>query len=257
MNCRDALRLLYDVVDKEASDIDAAEVQKHLVNCRHCMAKYEMEQMFKTFVVEKGQNAPDTTQLKSLISQKLDDIDAAGEVGISPFPFRWLAVGLASAAAVALCVLATFALHDFYHQQAHILPFVNAHHAHTDADKQAFDRSDPFAYLYQQTGIRLELPAELSPDDIQSISIDTVGGVPFGHIEVVGDDNTTISLFVASEDAFTIPIDPNRMVNGSKMLVHCCDQWHLVGCKNHGMVMMAVSSPRHQPEELARLASLF
>ncbi len=86
MNCREALRLLYDVIDKEAGQIDTAEVEKHLHKCRHCMAKYEMEQMFKAFVVEKGAHSGDNSLLKDKILERLDAIDAAGEVGAtSPF----------------------------------------------------------------------------------------------------------------------------------------------------------------------------
>jgi len=44
MNCQEALSLLYDVIDKEASEIDAREVEKHLKNCQDCAGVYRLEQ---------------------------------------------------------------------------------------------------------------------------------------------------------------------------------------------------------------------
>ena len=54
MTCEEALRKLYEVIDKEASEIDQREVKAHLEHCRSCMARYQFEEMFKTFVVEKA-----------------------------------------------------------------------------------------------------------------------------------------------------------------------------------------------------------
>jgi len=44
MNCQEALSLLYDVIDKEASQIDIKEVQKHLDCCQDCLKRFQVEE---------------------------------------------------------------------------------------------------------------------------------------------------------------------------------------------------------------------
>jgi len=78
LNCKQALQLLYDVLDREASRIETAGVEKHLKSCRPCLATYEFERMFQTLIVNKSQNVEDNGILKDRIRAQLDAIDAAG-----------------------------------------------------------------------------------------------------------------------------------------------------------------------------------
>ena len=78
MNCKQALQLLYDVLDREAGRIETAEMEKHLKNCRPCLATYEFERMFQTLIVNKSQNVKDNSILKDKIRAQLDAIDTAG-----------------------------------------------------------------------------------------------------------------------------------------------------------------------------------
>ena len=75
MNCRDALRLLLDVVDNEASETETAKVREHTRNCSKCSARYEMEKKFKDCIERKGKFSPECEELKHKISQQLDAID--------------------------------------------------------------------------------------------------------------------------------------------------------------------------------------
>ena len=72
MNCEEALEKLFDVIDKEITQIDKKEIIEHLKDCRHCMSRYDFEKMFKTFVAEKTCIDCDSEQLKSKILDKLD-----------------------------------------------------------------------------------------------------------------------------------------------------------------------------------------
>jgi anti-sigma factor (TIGR02949 family) len=78
LKCRDALRLLYDVVDKEAGENEMAEFQEHIKKCHKCSARYEMEQRFKDCVERKGRFSPECEDLKQKIYQQLDAIDQDG-----------------------------------------------------------------------------------------------------------------------------------------------------------------------------------
>jgi mycothiol system anti-sigma-R factor len=71
MTCEEALRRLFDVIDKEASQYDVNEVQEHLEQCESCMARYEFEAMFKTFVKDKASSDEKADRLKSRILDRI------------------------------------------------------------------------------------------------------------------------------------------------------------------------------------------
>ncbi len=259
MNCRDALRLLYDVVDNEANEDEKNQVQEHLKKCRHCSARYELEMKFKNCVEKKGAFSPDCADLQKRILDQLDSIDdtAAGEVGTSPFPFKWIAVSFAAAAAIILCFAAASLLNDFYHVQNDIMPFTKAHMVSLTRDHAPMASSEAFDFLYEHTGIRLQLPPEVNPEDVHSVMIDTIKGVPFGCIQLTGAEKEIVSIFVASKEAYTLPESPCELIRGSKMLVSGCRQCNLVGCERRGLVFLAVSRDVYEPEQLAELTSYF
>ena len=66
------LKKLYEVVDKEVTQADKNKVLKHLEHCRHCMSRFEFEEMFKTFISEKACIDCDSEKLKSKILEKID-----------------------------------------------------------------------------------------------------------------------------------------------------------------------------------------
>jgi mycothiol system anti-sigma-R factor len=88
LNCRDALRLLYDVIDNEANESEMATVKEHINKCHKCAAQYELEQKFKECIEKKGKFSPECDELRSKISQQLDTLDTAlGESDLFPSPF--------------------------------------------------------------------------------------------------------------------------------------------------------------------------
>ena len=78
MNCRDALRLLFDVIDNEASETETAKVREHTKKCSKCSARYEMEMKFKNCIEKKGKFSPECEELRLKITQQLDAIDDSG-----------------------------------------------------------------------------------------------------------------------------------------------------------------------------------
>jgi mycothiol system anti-sigma-R factor len=85
LNCRDALRLLYDVIDNEADEAEVARVREHIKTCRKCAARYNLEQKFKKCIEEKAKFSPECEELRNKINQHLDAIDQGGGV-IDQFP---------------------------------------------------------------------------------------------------------------------------------------------------------------------------
>lgn len=258
MNCRDALRLLYDVVDREATEQDSTQVHEHLKTCRKCASHYALEEKFKNCVEQKGQFSPECQELKSRIIQQLDAIDgAAGEVGPFYPPFRWAAATLAAAAVVILCLAAAFGLKGYYRQQTEFVPFVKAHLAHeADFKKTAF-MYDPLDFLYWQTGILLQPSLQLPLENILSITIDTIKGIQFGRMEMAAPDGDMMSLFVTTSDVYRLPDGPCEIVKGSELLVHCCKKCTLVGFMRGNLVFVAVAARHHQPAEVVDMVRFF
>ena len=78
MNCQEALDLLYDMVDNEASNIDAQQVRDHLKNCNDCDGVYRLEQAVDDLLKARIENhAPDgqLSSLKARVMSRLDEID--------------------------------------------------------------------------------------------------------------------------------------------------------------------------------------
>lgn len=131
MNCQEALELLYDIIDKEASQIDVQQVQEHLESCRHCFEVYRLEKSIQDFINEKvsaSSSESRAERLRSKITSKLDDIDqemAAREK--KPRFFSLATRTLVAAASLVLLVGAGFILSDFYRHQDIYSPLERAH----------------------------------------------------------------------------------------------------------------------------------
>jgi anti-sigma factor (TIGR02949 family) len=69
------MRLLYEVIDNEASESETSKVQEHTRKCTKCSARYELEMKFKNCIEEKGKFSPECEELKQKITQQLDAID--------------------------------------------------------------------------------------------------------------------------------------------------------------------------------------
>jgi anti-sigma factor (TIGR02949 family) len=81
MNCQEALSLLYDIIDKEASEIDEQAVREHIENCRDCRGIYEVEAKVNDFLQARLDRSVPGDRLELLrgrIVKELDSIDSGG-----------------------------------------------------------------------------------------------------------------------------------------------------------------------------------
>jgi anti-sigma factor (TIGR02949 family) len=76
MTCQEALSLLYDVIDKEASEIDIRQVETHLKECCHCAEVYRIEAAVNEYLVEKMRDHKSSRELASLKQRVLKQLDA-------------------------------------------------------------------------------------------------------------------------------------------------------------------------------------
>lgn len=260
MNCKDALRLLYDVIDKEADQLDVVEIEKHLKTCRHCMAQYEFEKMFRTFVTEKGHNPSDNSKVKQSVLKKLDLIDAAGGVGATERPFRLPLWRFAAAAVIILCIASAFWAGTVWRYHARLTPFVEAHYAHQPSAivPTAFEPgAGPLEFLFQNTGIRLEASDNCPVDHIRSVAVDTIEGRVFGRINMVCDNGQAVTLFVISADSFEMPSQPQETIDGLPWLTHLDRQSHILGRTKDDIIYMVVAPSDEPREKLTRLINAF
>ena len=78
MNCEEALRLLYDIIDQEASELDTEQVKAHFENCRDCGDLYKLESSFHKLIAMKLKAAQPLAKVEALrtrIIANLDEID--------------------------------------------------------------------------------------------------------------------------------------------------------------------------------------
>lgn len=78
MNCQEALNLLHDVIDNEASEFDVQQIREHLKNCEDCDGVYRLEQAVDELLrarLENSEPSPQLSSLKAKVLSRLDEID--------------------------------------------------------------------------------------------------------------------------------------------------------------------------------------
>jgi hypothetical protein len=125
MNCKEALEKLQEIIDKEANDVDAREVKEHLEHCRECLSKYEFEELFRAFVIEKASIEAKTDLLREKILKCCDKPERAK--GLFGSGLKIGAILVSAAVAIILCVITAFTVAEFYRHQAYIVPFEEKH----------------------------------------------------------------------------------------------------------------------------------
>ncbi|MBN1213025.1 MAG: zf-HC2 domain-containing protein [candidate division Zixibacteria bacterium] len=139
MNCQEVLNLLYDIIDREASEIDVKEVQEHLKHCKDCFGVYKVEGALQHFISEKiksrNEPSPKLESLRMKIVEQLDQIDCeinpdgAGD-GASESrrpPFLGFTKILAAAAAIVIIIGAGFLISGYFHHDEFYIPLERAH----------------------------------------------------------------------------------------------------------------------------------
>lgn len=239
MNCQEALSLLYEIIDKEASDVDTEEVQRHLQKCRHCFEVYRLEQSIQEFINHKINDGPSEgvhEDLRSRVLQKLDEVDADG-AEVEPDrrshrPFRLPAAILVAAAALVVLLGATLVGSRFLNHQSQYIPLEKSHLAMT-AEPAGFSAPSPeLADLVATTAkeYHYELEPAIGQFELRSGRPETIMDTPMIHY-LYADDDRHVSVFVAPAEWFERHFDDDMTpVNRSEGTVfdHNCRGCRLV-----------------------------
>jgi anti-sigma factor (TIGR02949 family) len=225
MTCQEALSLLYDVIDKEASEIDVQQVQEHLANCRHCSEIYQVEEAVNALLREKLRNQKSPTQMEALKHKVLAQLDAidieetacscslshdskknsasqanAGLLKTEPlFKLNRL---IAVAAAVVVVIGAGYVGMTFMQHEHDFRAIEDAHFysvAHLDELPDAIPAA---AQVSSQIGY--ELAPAVAGFELVGGHVDTVDSIEMFHF-VYRNHDRTVSVFVARAEQYRIP----------------------------------------------------
>lgn len=208
MNCQEALNLLYDFIDKEASEIDARQVEEHLHNCRHCFEKYKIEGTVDQLIKEKLTHAeatPCTEALKSKILGRLDEIDAGQKKIGRSLPLGKTALTFAAAAVLVLAIGAALVVASFYRHHDLFIPLEEAHWNGAKAMATFANTDLTSATEARLTGMmHYRVQPQVGSFALVGGHMESVDGVEMAHFIYRNEDHQ-VSVFVAPAGQFTIP----------------------------------------------------
>jgi len=251
VNCQEALDLLYEIIDKEASQIDTQEVQKHLDCCQDCLKKFQLEESLQALVKEKLKaisDIPRIDHLKAKVLSKLEQIDVTYfRPSEKATPFRIPSVALAAAASFIILIGAAFWGKGLYNHYTDYIPIERAHWA---AAKNVDGFSDAQKTAAVLAGIGSNLGLNLA-HDFKGLSLrggqsEEIKGVNMAHF-VYGNGQETVSVFVLPANAFTLPEDLMQTkvyLNGHCYLSHNCRGCWLV-FHEEGKAMIITATTNH------------
>ena len=248
MNCQEALDLLYDIIDQEASGIDEQQVHEHLKNCHDCSGVYRVERSVNAFLkakISSNNPSPSLDDLKSRIKDQMDCIDKEKTVGPRPRFFRSPVVILAAAASLVILLGAALFTSDYIHNYQTHGPIQRAHFAIGNAGIPHGD--DPrltatAMAVEQQLGYKVE--SEVGGFSLVDGHFGTIMDVEMAHF-IYKRDGKVVSVFVAPSDEFEIPDNGLKLhVNGDNMRFydHACKHCRLVYHRSDRAVVITATN---------------
>ena len=250
MNCQEALDLLYDIIDQEASEIDEQQVHEHLKNCSDCSGIYRVEQSINAFLkakISSDSPTPSLENLKSSIKEQMDCIDKEKTVGPRPRFFRYTVVALAAAASLVVLLGAAWFTSDYVNHYRTFGPIQRAHFAIGEIDNPHSDNLTLVATtkaVEQQLGYRVE--QTVSGFSLVAGHFETVMDVEMAHF-VYARDGKVVSVFVAPSDEYEMPEDMLKScVNGdnTQLWDHSCKRCRLVYHRSDRAVVITATNDK-------------
>lgn len=239
MNCQDALDLLHEIIDKEASEIDTQKVKEHLEKCHHCFEVYRLEESIQDFLKEKIEvgkteldNSPKLESLKSKILVQLDEIDSECKKPEKKTGFFNLSTkSIVAAATLVFFVAAAFLSADFIRHQTYYHPLEAAHWSAGDDLAQFEDANQ--TNLIKETLENDHSIALINP--VIGFSLigghnEEIMGVNMNHLLYKNNDDL-VSVFIVPASKFEIPSELDKATfvrDHITFFDHNCRGCHLV-----------------------------
>jgi len=236
MTCEEALKKLYDVIDKEASEMDLIEVQEHLENCEHCMSRYQFEAMLKTFVTDKASVKADTHRLKANIMDNIKQESFSNRVRNNPFRFG--AVAVSAVAALIICIVAAFTVAEFYRHKTYTYQFEKTH---MNATVNSIAAEQAVNYL--ENDLHLAMDENRSPFQMAGMTYSNVLDRKYLHVHFSQGDSH-ISLFVGDATEFSLPDFEEAILGEITYYKHVCAECQVIYWVTGSAVGIAVSEDK-------------
>ncbi|MEK7774991.1 MAG: zf-HC2 domain-containing protein [Candidatus Zixiibacteriota bacterium] len=209
MNCQEALSLLYDVLDKEASQVDTQEIKQHLERCHHCFERYKLEGALHEFVVERARSMPSTERLESLKLRILNTIDQISETQAAPAKKKsayLISISLSVAASLFVVVGVYLLSSAIYRHNEEYMPLESAHWSATNSFE-----SGQLAVAETVAGSTAsELHYQIEPlvgaFQLVGSKSETIEGVATSHF-LYKNGGEYVSVFVMAAGDYQIPDD--------------------------------------------------
>ena len=248
MNCQEALDLLYDIIDKEASDIDTQQVQEHLSHCRDCFEKYKVEGAVHDFIKAKlnsDTSGPRLEVLKSRIISRLDTIDQEREGNRGRPPFWNMTFTLAIAAFVVVTVGAAYLVAGLFTHNDLYMPFEKAHFAAAEGNGLSSERLDGTLKIVNHD-LHYTLENEVGTFALASGHMEEIRGKHLAHF-VYRQGDKLISVFLAPATQLEIPENLRKTLvqrNGFDLFDHHCRGCRLVYRRDGDVIVVTATTDR-------------
>lgn len=251
MNCQDALNLLYDVIDKEASEIDVKEVQKHLDHCQDCLKKFQVEESLRLLVKERLKavsDIPKIDRLKDNVLAKLEEVDRALNPSAGrTIPFRMPAIALAAAAALILLIGASYWGMGLYNHYVEYIPLERAHWEAAANQSSFADAESTESVIKSVNGdLGLTMNSSLNGLSLVGARTEEIKGQKASHF-LYSNGNQMVSAMVFAADSFVLPedlMDSRVEIDGQCHYDHNCRGCRLVFSKE-GRAMIVTATTDH------------
>ncbi|MFQ5607097.1 MAG: hypothetical protein ACE5GA_04055 [Candidatus Zixiibacteriota bacterium] len=259
-----AHRLLYEVVDDEASAIERAELDSYLKQDDALRGLFNVERLFRARLKEHSQSdtLPPALKERILASLARIDVEETGGEPVAPaqapirltsersasagFSLRYL---LPMAASVALFVFGSLATVQFFQHQRAYATIENHHYISRDmlADGVIPEiTTDATKYISENFGVGLS-------DNVTGLSL--CGGElvdldksRFAHFQFCGNSEDPVSIFVGSAEDFSLPETPTTIIAGKRYFRHSCHGCELMYWRSGGALIVAATSPDHMDD---------
>ena len=229
MNCQEALDLLYDIIDKEADEIDAGEVQRHLDGCRNCFKIYRLETSLQELIAARLKNngsEGNIDGLKARVVMQLDAIDRESASDAPPPSFNLIAKTMVAVASVVILIGAVSLTSDYLRQEDLYVPFEASHHQVIESTISPPDVGPVSSHL----GLDFSGLGQEQGFSLVSHSSETIDGVEMAHF-VFHNGEAAVSVFAAPGSKYTIPDDLSDATvthGGTVFFYHRCHDCHLL-----------------------------
>jgi mycothiol system anti-sigma-R factor len=241
MTCKEALEKLYEVIDKEATEIDTQEVEKHLNHCKSCMARYQFEAMFKTFVTDRVPSECTGDLLKSKIMGQIDrEDDASTRFSLNPFKYK--AVLISAAAALVIAIGAAYFSSEFYRHKTYIYPFEQSHFAYVNGEAGVThdDAMEDSVSRFIHNELHLAMGENNTGYTMTSCCFNDVQGQKFAHL-MFNRGSTYVSLFIGNNDGVSLPDFQKSVFAGKEYFERICSDCQLIYWRHGDVLLIAVS----------------